>query len=117
MSDAATFVCKRCLQPHPIELQVVTRHPTRICRPCWGTQVAIGHRSGTDLSADVCLRCQENPRTKGWGICEPCKRKYRATHKAKAAEKVLTPRETPSSPPEMPGHVLVNRETLEAPPS
>lgn len=93
MSDAATFVCKRCLQPHPIEAQVVTRYPTRICSGCWGRSVAIGHRQGTDVPADVCIRCETNPRTPGWGICEPCKKTYRATHRA-APEKVLTPRET-----------------------
>jgi hypothetical protein len=91
-----TFECRICREQHPDDAQVVTRHPTGRCRACWGRSIAKGHRRGTSIPDNICKGCGERPRTQGWGLCDECKRAYRAAHRGKRArrEQVLTPRET-----------------------
>jgi NMD protein affecting ribosome stability and mRNA decay len=70
------FICKRCKEPKPSEQEVKTRFPTKICRTCWSSFVAHGHRKGTTIALDKCIGCGVNPRPvldeKRRGLCDIC---------------------------------------------
>lgn len=86
------FMCKRCKLPKPLDQQVVTRFPTKICRECWSYFVAKGHRTGTNIPVANCMRCGVNPRpvldNKRRGVCDTCHEKENDSGKQ------LIPRET-----------------------
>lgn len=88
------FICKLCNQPKDSSQEVVTRYPTKTCRECWSWKVATGHRVGTTIAVDKCIRCGINPRPildrKRAGVCDLCLEK----EKNEKSGKQLIPRET-----------------------
>lgn len=106
--QVGTFFCKRCKVEHDTSVEVVTRYRTRVCKQAWGRQVAIGRRTDSGLSPDVCIKCGVNPRRSGHsgvghGWCESCtqadKRNRRKSERRSG--KQLVKRETHECIPEV----------------